>query len=107
MMAWLGTALKSSQPRRKASPRSDMWMVRITGVAGVTAGTSEVALPGVAIVVSLGRLPGRCGTRGDGAAVARIEAIAIGPDAKTGNWPCRELSRDGSANPLKSLLTVR
>src|SRR5260370_42316180 len=31
MMAWLGTALKSSQPKRSASCRSESWIVRMTG----------------------------------------------------------------------------
>ena len=57
MMAWLGTALKSSQPRRRAAPQirhpdgSDDGRRRGVGRGG----TSGVALPGygVAIVVSL------------------------------------------------------
>jgi hypothetical protein len=40
-------------------------------------------------------------------AFALTKVTAIRPDAKTRNRPCRELSRDGSADPLTSLLTVQ
>src|SRR5277367_1194059 len=55
MMAWLGTALKSSQPSRNARRRSDRPMIRITGPAAPScaAGTCGVTLPwnDVAMVV--------------------------------------------------------
>src|SRR5688572_16663002 len=70
MMAWLGTALKSSQPSRSARCRSDRPMVRTVGAAAVSCVASGVALPealpgyGVAMmVVSLcdGRMSRLCG----------------------------------------------
>src|ERR1700743_1096013 len=56
MMAWLGTALKSSQPSRRASCRSESPIFRTTGIAAVSGAdcASGVTLPegyGVAMVV--------------------------------------------------------
>src|ERR1700740_1360790 len=36
MIAWLGTALKSSQPSRRASCKSESPMLRTTGIAAVS-----------------------------------------------------------------------
>src|ERR1700722_2549013 len=55
MMAWLGTALKSSQPSRSASRKSDRPMVRMIGAAAMSCagGASGVTLSDVvAMVVS-------------------------------------------------------
>src|SRR5438270_13722756 len=105
MTAWLGTAMKSPQPRRSASCRSESVMVRITGAAAASAATGVVALPGteVGMVVSL--------TVG-GEAVANMRlafgtAIADQGQTRRHMWPCRELNLDASADPLESLLTLR
>src|SRR6516162_2286541 len=46
LMAWLGTALKSSQPCRSASRRSEKSILRMTGVAvSCAGGASGAALP--------------------------------------------------------------
>src|SRR3954451_22636466 len=103
MMAWLGTALKSSQPRRSASCRSESVMVRITGAA---AASEVVALPGteVGMVVSLTAF-------GEGVAKARSRWIDDRSQARarrqTGFLAMPRTEPDASANPLESLLTVR
>src|SRR4051794_31471191 len=104
MMAWLGTAMKSSQPRRSASLRSDKVMVRITGAAVASAAAGVVALPGmeVGMVVSLTVAATPSRTR------AARSRIAIADQARREDtWPCRELNCDASANRLESLLTLR
>src|ERR1700741_275267 len=47
MIAWLGTALKSSQPCRRASCRSESLILRMAGVEGVSCAgrASGAALP--------------------------------------------------------------
>src|SRR5258708_30608654 len=104
MMAWLGTALKSSQPNRSASCRSDRTMGRMTGPPAVSCavGAGDVTLPwyGVAMVaVSLDERPLSAPVQGHARAVS-LETITIWPDAKTGNrsWPCRELSFERTPN---------
>src|ERR1700722_4713910 len=78
MMAWLGTALKSSQPSRNASCRSESPILRTTGISSASGAgcASGVTLPeeyGVAmVVVSL-----------DAAAGIRAGRGHAGPSAET------------------------
>src|ERR1700761_2223032 len=60
MMAWLGTALKSSQPNRNACCRSDRPMVRMIGADVMSAARSPAGatLPGDEVTMSLS--PSRC-----------------------------------------------
>src|SRR5258706_3588904 len=69
MMAWLATALKSSQPSRSASCRSDSRIVLITGAAALScaAGASGVTLPGYGVpmvVISLDATAGHAPVKG-------------------------------------------
>src|SRR5665213_859098 len=73
MTAWLGTALKSSQPSRNAVCRSDRPMVRTIGAAAISGavGPRGVALPGDDVAISL--LPsGTAGFRAPGGAQAAV-----------------------------------
>src|SRR3954466_13399556 len=106
MTAWLGTAMKSSQPRRSASCRSDNVMVRITGAAAASAAAGVVALPGTVVGMAVSLTVG-----GDAFAKARgsLVKIAIADQARREDTcrPCRELNPGCYANPLQSLLTLR
>src|SRR3954469_25799456 len=106
MTAWLGTAMKYSQPRRSASCRSDNVMVRITGAAAASGAAGVVALPGtvVGMVVSLT-------VGGDAFAKARgsLVKIAVAEQGQTRRHMSAMPRAEGRcyANPLQSLLTLR
>src|SRR5947209_1655435 len=92
-MAWLGTALKSSQPSCNARCRSDRPMVRIVGPTALSCAgwICGVTLPwiGVAMIVLL-PCRGRLVLAPVWDASGRFGTIAIGADARTGR-PRREL----------------
>src|SRR5258706_857274 len=103
MMAWLGTALKSSHPSRSGSCRSDSRIVLITGAAALScaAGASGVTLPGYGVPVVVSSLDATAGHAPiKGANRPFCETIAIRPDAITENqnWPCRELNYHRTPN---------
>src|ERR1700743_2850014 len=102
MMAWLGTALKSSQPNRSAVCRSDRLIVRMIGAAEPSTPPCEVtllweivAMSSLPFVVSLSATLACKGT-----SAVSAETITIRPDAQTGkqSWPCRELKGQRTPN---------
>src|SRR5450631_4708996 len=110
MMAWLGTALKSSQPRRSASCRSARPMVRITGVE-VASGApcvSCVTFPGyevAMVVVSLkayANSPRRSTVR---VSLQRIR-ITLKPDARAKKLVLPRPELSSYAEHDAALLTV-
>src|SRR6476661_10274758 len=89
MMAWLGTALKSSQPRRNTSCRSDSAMVLMIGAAALPGAVDAIGVTspwiGVAMVaISLAAAAGNS-RRSMHASDRLSDSITIRPDAKTGN----------------------
>src|SRR3979409_2340843 len=94
IMAWLGTALKSSQPSRSAVRRSDRRMRLMIGPDAISGAVwpTGVTLLGYDVAMSLSPLRQRAALA---QARRRRAAITIGPDAKTRipNRPSRELKR--------------
>jgi hypothetical protein len=87
-------------------------MVRITGAAAASgaAGTNGLTLPGYEVTI-VGVSLIACG-KFIAPSQAHVcldysDRAAGQTQTKETERPCRELNQDGSANPLKSLLTVR
>src|SRR5947209_20345106 len=98
MMAWLGTALKSSQPRRNASLRSARPMVRMTGAVAASGAAGTRTLPGYGVVamVVVSLTASAISARPDGRMFALIKAKRdrAGREEGDRNRPRRELSGD-------------